>query len=423
MKSQFSRPSIRIAAVLGGISLAAAASGNEIVAANTSLAAVQAAVNSAADCDTVLIPSGTATWSGGISTTKQIRIQAQTYTPTPAGTAGSGATTRSVIITNNSDRPLFSLTTGNTCHVGIAGIRFNEGSGSGAHLEVSGSGSRIALVNDLYMQVKEREWPEQPVINWEARGGVLWNIVADGTSASNPTGGVGTVGAGFLIKSPGGSGARLWTTASTMGSLDRDGSVNVYVEDSTFVNVSQWPDIDDHGRFVARHSVFDGTWGLTHGFTSSWGGRHFEYYDNEFRISHNNRNIAGRYFWCRAGTGIMTDNVLENASNPGQYGSPDEIDIGDNTSPGSYPMNRQPGGGHNGTNYVIDPIYVWNETGSRAYSTNFQGSWGNIVRESRDLFVNNGAKPGYAKYPYPHPRREGADASRPNPPSDLRVVP
>lgn len=423
MKFLFSRPSIRITAATCALFVAAAANGDDIVAANATLAAVQAAVNSAADCDTVLIPNGTAAWSSGISTTKQIRIEAQSYTPAPAGTAGPGTTNRSVTITNNSNSPLFSLTTGNNCHVGLAGIRFNEGSGSGAHFYLSGSGSKIALVNDLYLQVKERAWPVQPVINWAAHGGVLWNIVADGTSASNPTGGVGTVGAGFLIKSPSASGTRLWTTPSTMGRLDSQGTENVYAEDSTFVNVSQWPDIDDHGRFVARHSVFDGTWGLTHGFTSAWGGRHFEYYNNVFRVSHNNRNIAGRYFWCRAGTGIMTDNSVNSASNPSEYGNPAELDIGDNTGPGSYPMSRQPGGGHNGSSYVIEPIYVWNESGPQAHSVSFQGSWGNIVRENRDLFVNNGAKPGYSKYAYPHPLRDGVNVPRPEAPGDLQTNP
>ena len=97
--------------------------------------------------------------------------------------------------------------------------------------------------------------------------GLYGTLVADGTAASNPTGGVGTMNGGFLIKSP-----RAWTTTSTMGTLDTNGTVNVYIEDSTFINVSQWPDIDDNGRMVMRHCVLDGTWGLTHGFTSNWAG-------------------------------------------------------------------------------------------------------------------------------------------------------
>ena len=103
--------------------------GNEIVAASASLAHVQAAVNAAQDGDTVLIPNGTATWTGGISTSKQIRIRAQNITRRrPAGTAGAGATSRNVTITNNSSgSPLFPVhDAATTYHVGVAGIRFNE---------------------------------------------------------------------------------------------------------------------------------------------------------------------------------------------------------------------------------------------------------------------------------------------------------
>jgi hypothetical protein len=216
-----------------------------------------------------------------------------------------------------------------------------------------------------------------------------------------------------------------------MGTLDSNGTVNVYIEDSTFINVSQWPDIDDNGRMVMRHCVLDGTWGLTHGFTSNSGGRHFEYYDNTFKVSHNNRNIAGRYFWIRAGTGVFTNNEVQNASNPSQWGSPVQTDIGDNTNPGSYPQARQPGYGHNGTTNISDPIRIWNQTGANAYRWGVQNAWVSTVQLNRDIFVNSGARPGYSKYAYPHPLRGagsggggsgGPASSALLPPSNLRIV-
>jgi len=58
-------------------------------------------------------------WDGGIITTKQIRIEAQSYTPTDGGTMARG-----VVITNTQrQRALFQFTSGNAYHVGIAGIR------------------------------------------------------------------------------------------------------------------------------------------------------------------------------------------------------------------------------------------------------------------------------------------------------------
>jgi hypothetical protein len=84
-------------------------------AASCSLADVQAAVNGSVD------PNGSATWTGGIATTKQIMIRAQNYVATPNGNVA-----RNVVITNNSPSPLFALTSGNNFHCGVAGIKFVE---------------------------------------------------------------------------------------------------------------------------------------------------------------------------------------------------------------------------------------------------------------------------------------------------------
>ena len=365
-------------------------------AAGCTQAQVQAAVNAAADGDTVTIPNGSCTWTGGISTTKQIIIRALNYTPTPAGTAGSGATSRSVTITNNSASALFSFTSGNSYHVGVGGIRFNEGTGGGQAIVFSGSGTKVPFIFDCYFQVKIRSWPDSQVLAIASQGAVIWNSVFMGTFN------IEMVGEGsLLIKgSP-----RVWTTAPTMGAADSAGNVNIYMEACTATNVGQFPDIDDHGRFVARYSIFDGTWGLTHGFTSTWGGRHFEYYNNIFRQTTVKRNLAERYFWLRAGHGVFTDNQVNLQVDPGYYGYNYQLDIGDNTSPGTYPQNRQPGWGHNGTAYAIDPIYIWNQTGERAYAWGVDSVWASAVQLNREIYVNSGAKPGYSKYTYPHPLR------------------
>src|SRR4029077_18976922 len=74
------------------------ARGANIMASSASRDAVQAAVNAAVDGDTVLIPNGSATWTSGIKTTRQIIIRAQNYTPTARPTT---STTRNVVITYN----------------------------------------------------------------------------------------------------------------------------------------------------------------------------------------------------------------------------------------------------------------------------------------------------------------------------------
>ena len=105
--------------VLLGVFAAPNAEGATRVAASCQLSDVQAAVGSAADGDVIQIPDGSCSWSGGIATTKQIRIEARNYTPTKGGSPS-----RSVIITNNSSAPLITLTSGNTWHVGVSGISF-----------------------------------------------------------------------------------------------------------------------------------------------------------------------------------------------------------------------------------------------------------------------------------------------------------
>jgi hypothetical protein len=326
-------------------------------------------------------------------------IRAQNYTQVPAGTVGAGTTLRNVIITNKSSVPLFSFTTGDVSHCGLSGVSFIEGDGDGAHISVSGSGSNVVLINDIYMTVRERYYPADPPIKFNAIGGVIWNLVATGVISED----VGTFGGGLLIKSH-----RNWNTASTIGLLDAFGNINVYLEDSTIINCGQWPDIDDNGRFVARHCVFDGTWGLTHGFTSTWGGRHFEYYNNVFSVTYNVspwRNMAGRYFWCRAGSGLFTDNIVNAPFNTQQWGNVKQLSIGDTAAATSYPMDRQPGFGHDGVNNISDPIYLWNQTGGQAYTYAIGADWTTNVVINRDIFVNNGSKPSYTKYTYPHPLR------------------
>lgn len=409
---------VLVASAMGGMGNYSQAA--TINAASCSLAHVQAAVNAAVDGDRVVIPNGSCAWAGGIKTTKQIKIEAQNYVPTSRGTM-----TRSVTITNNSTSgPLLEFTSGNTFHVGVAGIRFNEGSGNQNHVRFGGSGTKVPLINDCAFEIRERSGnnPDIAALAWLAQGSVVWNSYFVGVGAGFG-GQCCPGGASIWISSP-----RAWNTPSTMGALDTNGIVNVYFEDSTLKDISQSPDVDNNGRVVIRYSLLDGVTGLTHGFTSASGGRHVEYYNNTFQSTTSNRNLAGRYFWLRAGTAVFTDNVV-NSQNHG-YGTPQLLDIGDITGLGSYPQPRQPGWGHNGSTSVSDPIYIWNQTGNAAYTWGVSNGWDSNVRLNRDIFVNSGPKPGYSKYAYPHPLRDGGastaggggSASALQAPSNLRLI-
>lgn len=406
--------------LFSGASLRAA----NLTAASCATSAVQAAINSAADGDTVLIPDGTCTWTSGISTTKQIIVRAQNYTPRAGGDAA-----RTVTIINHSAASLLSMTSGNLFHIQVSGIKFAEGTGDGGHVRISGSGSKVPLINDCLFEVKGRSWPQGWPLQWSALGGVIWNTRFVGVGTGGIAG-IGAEGGSFHIKFT----PRIWHSAHTMGAADASGTVNLYMEDSSCLNVGQFPDVDDHARLVMRYSNLDGCTGTSHGFTSEWGGRHVEYYNNTFSATVQARNHQGRYYWIRAGTGVFTDNVVNNSSYPIQYGNVSLLDSAVEGTVGAYPMVRQVGRGNNGScpscgpnvsnsGDIPDPVYVWNNTGARG------STWGtsaaSMIQLNRDIFVNAGAKPGYSKYTYPHPLRAaiggvpGPDTTAPSVPTSL----
>src|SRR5690606_23480511 len=99
---------------------------------------------------------------------------------------------------------------------------------------------------------------------------------------------------------------------------------------------------------------------------------------------------------------------------------------------GGYPMPRQIGWGHNGSTYISDPVYIWGNTGGgnqtpalTEYSPDQCGGGPSIsqfVQARRDYVL--GARPGYVKYPYPHPLRAGgsqtpAPPAPPTPPANV----
>lgn len=403
-------------------------------ASNATQAAVQAAVNAASDGDRVLIPEGTsATWSSGIATTKQIRIEARDYVPTPAGKAGAGTMTRGVTITNSvpNGEAVLQFTTGNTYHVGVGGIRFNEVASSGQsdkgpHIRIVGSGSKVPLIYDCAFQVAHRvgNAVDTDALVFTCRGGIIWNCYASGEGFNNnPANGPGPEQGLMVIKDV----PREWTTASTMGAADTNGDINLYLEDSTFfIATNVAPDIDTNGRFVARHCVFDGTTGVMHGFSSVVTGRHVEYYDNDFlntvdedhplAIGGFGRNY-NRAFWLRGGTALFTNNFV--SDNDSAFGVPSQFDS-THEGGGTYPVPMQIGWGHNGTSHVSDPVYIWNQTGGSAYAWSTDSP--SYFQLNRDIFVNSGAKSGYSKYTYPHPLRSVVEGGGESPPSMLPLI-
>jgi hypothetical protein len=258
-----------------------------------------------------------------------------------------------------------------------------------------------------------------------------------------------------------------------MGTLDVTGTQNTYIEDSVFNNVGQAPDVDDNGRVVIRHSQFIGSSGLTHGTTSTYGGRQVEIYNNSFTYPNSNRNL-NRYFWYRAGTTVVTNNSIQ-WINGGCYPNKPSLEfvvenaqaLAEHGCCTGYMCFHQPGSGSNSTSHspsllgpgnptqtpgdafqVSDPVYVWNNTGTGQGSNHYgmnQGVTGSpcnnvnpntgqlyqtsdFYKAGRDYFYddssnpNSGAKPGWAPYQYPHPLRGSSSSGAPAPPTNLSAT-
>lgn len=404
--------STRDPSALGGVSMSV------IVAASASLANVQTAVDSAVSGDQVHIPNGSATWASPLAIGgKRIIIRAQNYTPTAQPTT---STVRHVTITYSGTTGFaMDFATGNDFHCGVGGIKFlppvageqTGASGIWGYVHFSGSGSKLPLLFDCHIVGNERQnvtAGEAAFLSWDSLGGICWNTLFDGSQVPDGLaggGGDGMSGAGIHLSSP-----RAWATASTMGMLDSGGLVNVYVEDCHLLVWGQ-ADGDDNTRLVVRHSTMNGCSWQTHGFTSAFGGRHVEIYDCDMLNSIDNRNHT-RHAWLRAGTFLFTD-CFASDQNAG-FGAPSLLDIGDNTSPpGSYPVERGPGRGHNGSAHVADPIYLWSNTGGAATDWSVDAAWDSHVDLNRDIFVESGAKPDYSKFTYPHPLRSSVEAQSP----------
>jgi hypothetical protein len=319
---------------------------------------------------------------------------------------------------------LLNFTIGSRYHTRIANLRFMPGTGSGVYLRVGGTGL-TTLMHDVYFNIPNFQL--YYAVLWQVKGGVIWRTTFESTASGGSDSGV------IQIKPTGPS----WYASSTMGTLDSDGTNNLYIEDSTFINCGG-PDLDDRGRLVVRHSRFIGSTGVTHGPTSAEGGRQVELYDNTFTYPDQTRNL-NRYFWFRAGTAVITRNAVQKIQGQ-MYGTKSSFVFvvenarrqGTTGCCTSYMCWHQPGAGGNGSSQAPDPVYIWDNTGTGASDIGTNNgepascgttySTTDFFKLNRDYFVNSGAKPGYSSFSYPHPLTQGSTSTRLPSPTNLRLM-
>ena len=417
------------------------------IASSNSQSAVTTAIGSSANGDTVIIPNGAVTWSSTITLSKQITLE--------------GANAGALVITDtnpnaesspscNGTAELICVNIGSSYHTTLANMNFFTGGGVGAgdYIVVQGASGLVPLMHDMLFDIPN--FVLSHAVQWLVTGGVIWNTTFQSTQNLAGSCGqqVGSDSGSIVVKSN-----YNWDNPSTMGTLDTGGTANLYMENDTFSYAGQIPDIDDNGRIVIRYSTIANTsGGLTHGTTSTYGGRQVELYNNTYTYTNTNRN-ASRYFWFRAASAVVTANSFQLMSGP-CYGTKDTLTfVVENAQAnaqhgcctgwmcfhqpgagGSYPTVNTPtniGSGNPaqipGDAYQIsDPVYIWNNTGTGQGSSHYgenEGSTGsacsngvgtaNFYQSGRDYFYNDsstsaGAKPGWVPYTYPHPLRSGA---------------
>lgn len=341
-------------------------------------------------------------------------------------------------ITHNAgSSTLFTLTENTSASIEFSGLRLSNGTGSGdlVHFVYTSSGIPILFHDCMFFSSVSTS----DCIESNTNRGVIWNtdFVSTPFSAAQL--------AIHLIDAPNTS----WTTASTIGNMDTDGTHNLYLEDCNFVAWLNATDFDNNARAVVRHSYLNNTAVGTHGpDTSNYGNRHFEIYNSTLHwdgYSNNTTLPFARMFYLRGGTAVVTDNTIDKpgGSDYGgklcydmtvmnlQRNSGPNPDWGTNPSVGGqyYHCPRQVGFGYvNGvgtdglgrTNDTItyvgdsEPLYFWGNSGSLALNagTSDFGAGGvnpdisaNYIIANRDYFNDGTARPGYVKYAYPHPLR------------------
>jgi len=335
-----------------------------ITAASCSQADVQAAINSAATGDTVLIPAGNCTWgstSAQVVVNKGITLQGSGKDSTVI-TVGLGTWSALSIKSSNANIKNFTMktdinTTNNADFISVAsaaeqwtisGMKFDQtdkklGTGTGYIFDLT---SKRSNTTNTY--------------------GVIYNneIMFDGEQVN--------------FRGP----CDSWNIAHSMG-----GAQNLFVEGNTFTkrpggSIGYW-DNNANSRAVFRYNTFNGVYIDAHGSWSNYelcspdthpSARHVEIYNNAW-----DGDVGWTTMYIRGGTGLLYNNAVTNNTHGRIQLDEYYVRSGKLNSPkwpyypsacacdADYPVIFQVGRGLNidptpttGSDQASEPIFIWN---------------------------------------------------------------
>jgi hypothetical protein len=393
--------------ILGIVTPAEAAT---ITAASCSRTNVAAAIASASPGDTVQVPAGSCSWSGGLSISG-IRL------------VGAGKSSSGTIITDGA----VTITKHATQYTRVSGFRFT---GTARHVTVNGSPSNKPYIIDNNYFFTNGGSGSATMLGISVNGGLLHHndfVASSGTSKDVLN----------IITS------ENWSQAPTVGDADTNGERNIYFEDNTFTNILETaPDGDVGSRLVIRYNTYIDSSIVFHGGApndSSPGGgtRQFEVYNNTFdRVS--NSVAVNKWIWVRGSSGVIANNIMDRADSPdgNSYTGKPEIDL-TLACPGSYPMQYQVGQTtQTPQNPPSRPLLIFGNTGPGSTDNNFISvgssntaggscsSPSSYIQLNRDYVRSNSW--GWRPFTYPHPLQSlsggGSTIPPPATPTAVRVV-
>jgi hypothetical protein len=373
--------------------------------ASCSQANVASAIALAGPGDTVQVPAGTCSWSGGISFTGIQLI-------------GAGSSTSGTVITAG----LVTMTKHATQYTRLSGFRFT---GTDEHIYAGGSPSAKPYIIDNNYIRSDISGNAARAVHLSANGGLLHHNQFTAVNWTNAD--------VFNIQT-----SENWSQAPTLGADDTTGERNIYFEDNTFTNIVEtMPDGDMGSRIVIRHNIYVDSSIVFHGgapndSSPNGGTRQFEVYNNTFdRVS--NSIPVNKWIWVRGSSGVIANNSMERSDSPDMSTYPNKPEILLTVGcPNPYPMQYQVGqSNQTQENPPTHPLAIFGNTGAGTTDGNFITVAGsntagppcstpnNYIQKGRDYVLSNTW--GWTPYTYPHPLTLGSP-NRLSAPQNLTVI-
>ncbi|HWX17096.1 MAG TPA: hypothetical protein VNY07_10955 [Chthoniobacterales bacterium] len=269
-----------------------------ITAASVSLPDVSAAITSAVNGDTVIVPAGTASWTSQLVITNTITLIGQTTTDSVHGTAVD----KTIIVDNvtgNSSRPLILVSSSSGKSYRISGFTFQDARATqtiNGYIVVEGQ-SNSARIDHCHFTTMPNQ--SQYIHVSEGVYGVADHNLFEPAHTQSFRFENGNVGASGLTGNP------AWSSPTGFG-----GANFFFVEDNYFrTNYTRQQEITDGAsgcRFVLRHNyIYGGVFG-NHGTEGQdRGGRAMEVYNNVFKQAYS----AGSFGQLRSGSLMFFNNT------------------------------------------------------------------------------------------------------------------